>query len=88
MPGRIEGGEDFYPPDSAVQPLFDRYASPFPNHDEDALRTYVPWEGPAPDRTIDYAFFGGGLQVSDLVVHREVYPLSDHLPFTMTVVIP
>ena len=87
-PSRIPNGVGFYPEDSAVQPLFDGYSSVFPSQDEEAARTYVRWEDTEPDRTIDYAFHGGGLHVTDLVVHRETYPLSDHLPFTMTVTIP
>jgi endonuclease/exonuclease/phosphatase family metal-dependent hydrolase len=87
-PSRIDNGEIWYGAQSAVAPLFERYSSPFPSADTDAVRTYVPWGSTEPDRTIDYLFHGAGVEVSDLVVHRETYPLSDHLPFTITVVIP
>lgn len=86
-PSRIPDGPTFYGGVSGVAPLFERYASPFPPRDEPSLRTYVPWEGDEPDRTLDYVFHGGGVQVSDLTVDRTTYPLSDHLPlvFTLTV---
>lgn len=87
-PRRIDNGEVWYGDQSAVTPLFERFSSPFPSSDTDAVRTYVPWGATEPDRTIDYLFHGSGVEVTDLQVHRETYPLSDHLPFTMTVVIP
>ena len=47
-----------------------------------AQRTYIPFGASEPDRKIDWAFYGGPLQLLESQVHSE-HLLSDHLPMRM-----
>lgn len=86
-PARIDAvGE--YAPTSEVLPLFERWASPFPAEDRPELRTYVPWGAEVPDRALDYLFHSPRVGSRDLAVLGEAYPLSDHLPFVVTIALP
>jgi endonuclease/exonuclease/phosphatase family metal-dependent hydrolase len=43
-------------------------------------RTYVPFGASVPDRVLDYAFWGSGIQQATSRVERRAVGLSDHLP--------
>ena len=53
-----------------------------------AQRTFLPFGSSQPDRTIDYLFYGGPLELKEARVASEYATLSDHLPlvarFTLT----
>jgi endonuclease/exonuclease/phosphatase family metal-dependent hydrolase len=45
-----------------------------------AQRTFLPFGSNQPDRTIDYLFYGGPLELKEARVAGEYSSLSDHLP--------
>jgi len=76
------------------EPLGRLYASLTPTVSLEAIRrdparyyTYVPFGG-RPDRMIDHAFVAGPVRASGHRVWQERTDISDHLPFTFTLVVP
>lgn len=82
-PSRLGDDAVWYADDTPVAPLLARYSIAAPVQDlltDPSLRTYQPWGG-TPDRTLDYMFYGGGLElVSYRVLQQEGADISDHLP--------
>ena len=76
-----------YPEDTTpVQSLISRYGHPIPpqryaSHGP-RWHTYQPFGG-VPDRTLDYMFFGSGVQMLSYSVVQEANGPSDHLPLLM-----
>lgn len=74
-----------------VGQLFERFASSPPLGALQATparwRTYLPFGATAPDRTLDYVFYGGGLEVRRHQVLAET-AISDHLPLRLDVGLP
>lgn len=52
-----------------------------------ANRTYLPFGTTAPDRKIDYFFYGGPLRVEEARVLAQHHDISDHLPVMARLVI-
>lgn len=90
---RLSRDQDQYPEQhSPLTPLFERFATPVEPRQlvADIRRhgTYVPFGAQHPDRTLDYVFYGGGLQVDDLEVLDPKPRPSDHRPIRFTCTIP
>ena len=49
--------------------------------------TYLPFIAKAPDRKIDYIFYGGPIDVVSTHIGKEHLPLSDHLPLVVEFVV-
>ena len=90
--GRLGADARDYPEKtSPIAALFDRYQSAIPAAahaaDPEPWRTYLPPGAAAPDRAIDHVFYGGRIDVREVVVLREHAELSDHLPIRLDLTI-
>jgi endonuclease/exonuclease/phosphatase family metal-dependent hydrolase len=80
-PARLAVQDDSYDPvDNAIAAIWPRFREVSGDAVLDpAQRTYIPFGADAPDRKIDWAFFGGPVELVEAQVHAE-HLLSDHLP--------
>jgi endonuclease/exonuclease/phosphatase family metal-dependent hydrolase len=82
--------EEYPETDSPITRLYDRFQSvpSITQAQGGAFHTYLPFGAATPDRTLDYAFVGGGVEVIDAEVLRAYASLSDHLPLRVVLRLP
>lgn len=80
-PSRLDShSESYRGAQPALEALLATHKNAFPRPLEPSSRTYLPFGASEPDRTIDYLFYGGPLELRGARVAREYSTLSDHLP--------
>jgi len=80
-PSRLKAhSESYRTAQPALESLLKAHKSVFSRPLDPESRTYLPFGASEPDRTIDYIFYGGPLELRGARVAREYSTLSDHLP--------
>lgn len=92
-PGRLGEDAELYDRTNPILPLFEGgRRSAFAVQDlpqyPSALGTYLPFGAAEPDRTLDYLFVSGGIEVVSARVLDELSEVSDHLPLLVEVRVP
>jgi endonuclease/exonuclease/phosphatase family metal-dependent hydrolase len=91
-PARLPDGEHYAPDSYPIQLLFDHATPAVPLAELQSApqpwRTYVDYQQSTPDRTIDYVFYGPGVEGRTFVVDTRAAGVSDHLPMVSTIALP
>ena len=77
-PSRLQEGHLYADTDPPIDLLVPKFKTLFKDLLAEESRTYFPFGAEAPDRKIDYVFYGGPLEVLEQRVIQRTE--SDHLP--------